>query len=269
MPQPADKPLSSTMSDTASTLTYYSWDQNPEKGLKHASMDSHYSQGSYAASYKFSLYGEKGRRYDQKPLAIKKNEKAGSLPVGRIQSADNSPSSTTSPLRPYTPPPPEPAVVAHGPRHRASVSSVGSQDTLYAASWLMEPPRAVLSSPKRSPKPGGSLALESEVYSTQGPKPQLQTTPRDASRTRTAKTLVAPKPITIHRKKPHMLSIDSVHSTDSGMSDVPRSPSPIDPYSPHSPFHHTPPSSGMLPKHPSLTMHLRDAAAISQTHRTT
>ncbi|RXW18887.1 hypothetical protein EST38_g6983 [Candolleomyces aberdarensis] len=61
LPQPAEKPLSSPMSDTASALTYYSWDRNPEKGLKHATMESYYSQGSYAASYKFSLYEEKGR----------------------------------------------------------------------------------------------------------------------------------------------------------------------------------------------------------------
>ncbi|KAF6765109.1 hypothetical protein DFP72DRAFT_332512 [Ephemerocybe angulata] len=272
-------PDEKTLSDSASSLTYYSWDRNPNKKFsdtssswsyqaserkaspppKHLSLASHYSQASeHASPYNFSLQGRTTSPLSQKPLMIKKHgisSPSPSLPrslaaspqrPARPLDADSSKTvDGMAYLRPYSPPPMD-RKVQKAPI-RGSVTSMGSQDTGYAASWLMEPPRAKLSSPKQST---GSM-----------PEPVLRPSPSPAlsSRRLPKAELIKAKLAAPKKQKPMMLSIDPFRDPDSvTLSDVPRSPSLIA-TSPHSPFPPTP-HSGMLPKHPRLTMHMREVS---------
>jgi hypothetical protein len=238
-------PISSkdTFSDSDSTFTYVSWDKDPEKKAvsdtasswsfsnwdskpkenpapKHTSITSNYSQ----ASYNYALPRRKSSLAANKPSAPPLRPVMERSP---IQSSPTSPQSTMSVLRPYSPPPPP-----------VDVRDPANTESAYAASWLMEPPRALLSSPKQSLK-----AV---------PQPTLRSS-------------VAVSPTTIenwrqNKHRPGMLSLDTTTDTLTLSDDVPRSPSPMDPSTP--PFPPTP-LSGALPKHPRLTMHMREMSLAS------
>ena len=215
-------PEKKAASDTASSWSFSNWDSKPKQNPapKHASITSNYSQ----ASYNYALPGRKpslgANRVPVPPLR----------PVmerSPTQSSPTTPQSSVTVLRPYSPPPPP-----------VDLRDSANTESAYAASWLMEPPRALLSSPKQSVKAA--------------PQPTLRSP-------------VAVSPTTVenwrqNKHRPGMLSLDTTSDTVTLSDDVPRSPSPMDPSTP--PFPPTP-LSGALPKHPRLTMHMRQMSLAS------
>lgn len=261
-----------TFSDTASSLTYCSWDRNPEKQSlsgasmistylprnpkKHQSTMSQYSQASFGNHYSYSLDRHHPSPHAPKPLTIvKKGNLTMSPPHPLSQAASPATWRSDLPpgaldenayLRPYTPPP----VDRSSPRTAVNRASVASQDTSYAASWLMEPPRAALS--PSAPKLSSSSIPK---HSRDRPYPSTIVKPPRS---------VTAKMVSVKKHRPGMLTLDTFQDSDSvTISDVPRSPSPVETYSPRRGAFPQTPRSGVLPKHPRLTMHMREASQAS------
>jgi len=217
-----DEKIKVSFSDAASELTYYSWDRgDPNKLDKHASKATWYSRASFNGEYNFSLASKaKGRQssISKRPLQLVRELNTSA------SHHHHAPSMSQQPYPAYYTP----------TRRPGTHASVDSQSTLMSnTSWdVVEPPRAMLSTKSALPMEAG--VTESTTHEASRPKPK-------------------------HR--PAMLSLDKIsnnRNTDRiTLSDVPRSPSPVE--SSHPPLHYHPSArsgSGTLPRHPHLAQHM-------------